>query len=77
LDDAGEYLVDPSDPLQRADLVLELFAEADALGAERARSVEVIYVEADDSWDDYDESGDEAFSLYEGLDDNALSDDFY
>lgn len=77
LDDAGEYLVDPTDPEQRADLILELFAQADALEAETERPVEVIYVEADDPWDDYDELEDEALSLYEGVDYDALTDDGY
>jgi hypothetical protein len=76
LDNAGEYLVDPGDPDQRADLVLELFAEADALEAEDERTVEVIYVEARESWNEDDDAEDEdGVSLYEGVDYDAVDDE--
>lgn len=78
LDDAGEYVVDPTDPAQRADRVLELFAREDAEAAESLRPVEVVYVEADDdAWDEDEELDGEALSLYEGLDYDALDDDTY
>lgn len=78
LDDAGEYVVDPTDPAQRADRVLELFAREDAEAAESLRPVEVVYVEADDdAWDEDEEVDDDALSLYEGLDYDALDDDTY
>jgi hypothetical protein len=75
LDDSGEYLVDPTDPDQRADLVLELFARADSFEDEPERSVEVVYVATDALWDEDDEADDEGISLYEGVDYEALSDE--
>lgn len=80
LDADGEYLVDPGDAEQRADLVLELFAEADAALRQDAddAAVEVIFVETGESWDeDEDEDADdEAVSLYEGVDYASLDDEF-
>lgn len=75
LDDAGEYLVDPTDPDQRAELVLELFAQADAHEDEPERTVEVIVIEADESWDEYDDAEGDGVSLYEGVDYDALNEE--
>ena len=82
LDDAGEYLVDPIDADERADLVLELLASADGFDepyefdVDDESELEFVYLDPIEAWSDEDDD-DVGELLYEGVDYDALDDDSF